>query len=61
LKKENKKNDLFPTRRLAVKQKDWPDTIVIEHDIGPMIRETFSLDKKKPDKPAEVIPLKPKK
>ncbi len=54
----SKKKGLFPTRKLTVKQKDWPDTIVFQHDLGPMIRETFGLDEKKQDKPADVIPLK---
>ncbi|ATW24165.1 hypothetical protein [Candidatus Formimonas warabiya] len=53
-----KEKDLFPTRRLTVINKDWPETIIIQHDIGPMIRKTFGLEGKKPDKPADIIPLK---
>lgn len=57
--KKGKNKDLFPTRRLTVHDGDWPGPkVVIQHDTTDFIRETFSLEEKKPDKPADVIPLK---
>jgi len=56
------KKDIFPTRRLKVHEKDWPgERIIIQHDASDLVREAFGLDKKKQDKPADIIPLKPKK
>ena len=53
------KKDIFPTRRLTVHDGDWPGPkVVIQHDMSEMIREVFNLEKKKQDKPADVIPLK---
>lgn len=55
---KNKTKDLFPTRRLTVHEKDWPETIIIQHDIGPAIRESFGIEERKRGKPADVVPLK---
>jgi hypothetical protein len=58
---KKKEKDLFPTRQLTVHDGDWPGPkVVIQHDIGPAIREAFGLEEKKQEKPADVIPLKPK-